>query len=212
MFGRNAILDLASVARPAPGKILEIGCGTGRNLLVLARRFPGAHLTGVDLSDAMLAIARRKTASFGPRVKLLQRSYDSALDDSRGHDLGLASYALSMFNPGFDQAIAAAGRDLAPGGRFSLVDFHATRLRWFSLWMGGNHVRMDGQLRPLLQEAFSAVADELHPAYGGAWQYLMFVAAARHDGRRPRRSAAGDGIRSAVRILLPGIKPAGGDE
>jgi S-adenosylmethionine-diacylgycerolhomoserine-N-methlytransferase len=175
LFGRNAILDLAAAAQPAPAKILEIGCGTGRNLVALAHRFPRPRLTGVDLSPAMLAIARRKTAEFGPRVNLMQRAHDSPLAESWRYDLVLCSYALSMFNPGFDRAIAAASHDLSPGGHIALVDFHATRFRWFSRWMGVNHVRMDGQLRPLLQENFVPVTDELRSAYGGMWKYLLFV-------------------------------------
>ena len=175
LFGRNAIIDRVAAARPRPSRILEIGCGTGRNLVALARRFPDAHVTGVDLSGAMLAIARRKTAVFGPQVNLLQRAYGPALDEQGGHDLVLCSYALTMFNPGFEQAIAAARYDLAPGGYFALVDFHATRFRWFARWMGVNHVRMAGQLRPLLQKHFVPVTNALHSAYGGVWQYLLFV-------------------------------------
>jgi S-adenosylmethionine-diacylgycerolhomoserine-N-methlytransferase len=175
LFGRDSIIDLAAAAQPRPARILEIGCGTGRNLVVLAQRFQDAQLTGVDLSGSMLAIARRKTAAFGSRVNLLQRAYGPALDKPGDYDLVLCSYALSMFNPGFDQAIGAASRDLAPGGYFALVDFHATRFRWFSRWMGVNHVRMDGQLLPLLQEHFVPVANKLHSAYGGVWQYLQFV-------------------------------------
>ena len=175
LFGRNAVLDRVAVEQPAPAKILEIGCGTGHNLVNLAQRFPHAQLTGVDLSASMLAIARRKTAAFGPRVSILQRSYGPALDTPGGYNLVLCSYALTMFNPGFEQAITAAYRDLAPGGNFALVDFHATRFPWFSRWMGVNHVRMDGQLRPLLQNKFIPVNNELHSAYGGIWQYLLFV-------------------------------------
>jgi hypothetical protein len=66
-----------------------------------------------------------------------------------------------MFNPGFEAAIVAARCDLAPGGHFALVDFHAAGSRAFARWMGVNHVRMDGQLRPLLHEKFSTVHDEL---------------------------------------------------
>jgi S-adenosylmethionine-diacylgycerolhomoserine-N-methlytransferase len=175
LFGRNAVLDRMAAAQPEPARILEIGCGTGRNLARLALRFPRAQLTGVDLSDAMLAIARRKTAAFGPRVSLQQRSYGPALDTPGGHNLVLCSYALTMFNPGFEQAITAACRDLAPGGHFALVDFHTARFQWFSRWMGVNHVRMDGQLRPLLQNSFVPVTNELHSAYGGVWQYLLFI-------------------------------------
>jgi len=180
LFGRNAIIERAATVQPRPTKILEIGCGTGRNLVALARRFPEARLTGVDLSDSMLAIARRKTTGFGPRVTLLQRAYGPALNVNGGHDLVLCSYALTMFNPGYEQAVVAACRDLSADGCLALVDFHATRFRWFSRWMGVNHVRMDGQLRPLLRENLEPLTDELRSGYG-VWQYLLFL------GRRKQR-------------------------
>jgi S-adenosylmethionine-diacylgycerolhomoserine-N-methlytransferase len=87
----------------------------------------------------------------------------------------LFSYALSMFNPGYDIAMAAARRDLVPGGRIAVVDFHDSRFGFFERWMGMNHVRMNGQLRPLLQSLFTPVTDCLCPAYAGLWRYLLFV-------------------------------------
>jgi S-adenosylmethionine-diacylgycerolhomoserine-N-methlytransferase len=175
LFGRGLMLELAAALRPAPKRILEVGCGTGRNLAALARRFPDAQITGVDLSEAMLAIARRKTVKFGSRVTLVQGAYGAALEPRRGHDLVVCSYALSMFNPGFEAAIAAVRSDLAPAGHVIVVDFHGSGQRWFARWMGYNHVRMDGQLRPLLREKFVPVTDRLDSAYGGLWQYLVFV-------------------------------------
>jgi S-adenosylmethionine-diacylgycerolhomoserine-N-methlytransferase len=175
LFGREAVLDRVAVGGPAPTRILEIGCGTGRNLLSLARRFPKAEITGVDLSAAMLAVAARKSAPYGPRVRLVQQAYNAPLGATAGFDLVLCSYALSMFNPGFEAAIAAAERDLVPGGRFALVDFHATQVRGFARWMGVNHVRMDGQLRPILRRKFPPAIDELRNAYGGVWEYLIYV-------------------------------------
>jgi len=175
LFGRDAILDLARSMHPSPARILEIGCGTGRNLVALARRFPQAQITGIDLSDSMLAMARRKSAAYGPRVSLVRRAYDSAIGPLGSYDLVLCSYALSMFNPGLDAAVIAARRDLAPGGHFALVDFHATRFSWFSRWMGVNHVRMDGHLRPLLRSNFVPIVDRVQSAYGGVWKYLAFV-------------------------------------
>ena len=47
-----------SLAKEARGEVLEIACGTGRVLLPLARA--GLHVTGVDISEGMLAVARRK--------------------------------------------------------------------------------------------------------------------------------------------------------
>ncbi len=174
LFGRTAILrEAAAVATPK--RILEVGCGTGKNLVNLCRMFPDAEVTGVDLSEAMLGVARGKTESFGPRIRLQHAAYGSAFQSEAPSDLILFSYALTMFNPGFEEAIAAAHRDLAPGGHIAVVDFHDTRFRFFERWMGVNHVRMNGQLRPLLAAQFEARIDRVHAAYGGVWRYLMFV-------------------------------------
>jgi S-adenosylmethionine-diacylgycerolhomoserine-N-methlytransferase len=80
-----------------------------------------------------------------------------------------------MFNPGFEAAIKTAHGDLVSGGHMAVVDFHDTRFPIFARWMGVNHVRMDGQLRPLLQALFEASVDRLPAAYGGVWRYLVFV-------------------------------------
>lgn len=173
LFGRSAILK--KIPGEPPRRILEVGCGTGRNLAELARRFPLAQITGVDLSAPMLDLARRKTAPFGLRVELHHQAYAAPLGDPPAFDLVLFSYALSMFNPGFDTAIASARRDLASGGRIAVVDFHDTRFGWFERWMGVNHVRMKGHLRPLLQSQFAPATDSLHFAYAGVWRYLLFV-------------------------------------
>ena len=174
LFGRTGILTEVA-ARATPGRILEVGCGTGKNLANLGRQFPLATITGLDLSEQMLAVARRKIAGPSSRFNLLHRAYDAPLGDPAGYDLVLFSYALSMFNPGFETAIQAAAADLAPGGIVAVVDFHATRFSWFERWMGVNHVRMNAQLRPLLQSQFTPLLDRVDNAYGGVWQYLTFI-------------------------------------
>ena len=174
LFGRTAILrNLAGFTKPA--RILEVGCGTGKNIVNLCNLFPMASVTGVDLSETMLEIARRKAAGFGGRVEFLHTAYGEAFKGGSSYDLILFSYALSMFNPGFEEAIAAAHRDLAPGGHIAVVDFHDSRFPIFERWMGVNHVRMNGQLRPLLASRFDKQTDRLHSAYGGVWRYLEFI-------------------------------------
>jgi len=176
LFGRTGILrKVAKLATPK--RILEVGCGTGKNLVTLSRIFPQAQITGIDLSETMLDVARRKAAPLGERIQLLHGAYGVAKtgEDGATYDLILFSYALSMFNPGFEAAIATAHRDLAPGGHVAVVDFHDTRLPLFERWMGVNHVRMNGQLRPLLRDRFDARVDRLETAYGGVWRYLVFI-------------------------------------
>ena len=120
LFGRSAVLDrVASLVEPK--RILEVGCGTGRNLAELARRFPKAQLTGLDVSADMLALTEKKMVAEGERVKLVRRRYDAPVCEG-GFDLVLCSYALSMFNPGWEESLECAMRDLEPGGVFALVD------------------------------------------------------------------------------------------
>jgi SAM-dependent methyltransferase len=45
-----------------PGRVLELGTGTGSGALLLARRYPGAEIVGVDISEAMVRSAREKLA------------------------------------------------------------------------------------------------------------------------------------------------------
>ena len=61
LFGRSALLRLCAEEH-RPRRILEIGCGTGKNLAELARVFPQAEIVGLDLSAEMLGKARKKIA------------------------------------------------------------------------------------------------------------------------------------------------------
>ena len=174
LFGRTAIVNEAA-AVVAPRRILEIGCGTGKNLQALARRFPNADLTGIDLSGEMLDIARRKLTPLSNRVQLHEQAYSAALAEENGFDLVLFSYALSMFNPGWDSAIEAAKHDLSPNGVIAVVDFHDSPFSTFRKWMGVNHVRMEGHLLPTLNDTFQPVLSRPRLAYGGLWRYFLFV-------------------------------------
>jgi SAM-dependent methyltransferase len=53
-------LDLALEGVPAPGRVLDLGTGTGVVALALAERFPEAVVVGIDLSPGMIEEARRK--------------------------------------------------------------------------------------------------------------------------------------------------------
>src|ERR1043166_7620595 len=55
------------IARETGGAVLELACGTGRIALPLAEA--GLDVTGVDRSDGMLTIARRKLAALPPKVR-----------------------------------------------------------------------------------------------------------------------------------------------
>ncbi|MCS3902465.1 S-adenosylmethionine-diacylgycerolhomoserine-N-methyltransferase [Methylohalomonas lacus] len=174
LFGRRAIVRLAG-EHVRPSRVLEVGCGTGYNLELLQQLFPHAELHGLDLSADMLGIARRR---LGDRVRLWQHRYDrpiTACHQQPGYDLILASYALSMFNPGWVAAIDAMRQDLAPGGSIAVVDFHDSRSRLFRDWMAMNHVRMEGHLLVHLQQRLQQQALQMRSAYAGLWRYCLYI-------------------------------------
>jgi ubiquinone/menaquinone biosynthesis C-methylase UbiE len=55
-----ALAAAALHVRPAPERVLDLGCGTGEGALFLAREFPQASVRGIDFSEEMIREARRK--------------------------------------------------------------------------------------------------------------------------------------------------------
>lgn len=147
LLGRDRLInDL----RPNNGDtVLEIGCGTGRNLIKTAVRYPEARCFGLDISHEMLATAgasiRRK--KLDDRICLFRgdaTNFDGAVMVGQPtFDRIVISYSLSMI-PSWRATLERAIRALAPGGRLHLVDFgnlsgwpawfRRCLLRWLSLF------------------------------------------------------------------------------
>jgi S-adenosylmethionine-diacylgycerolhomoserine-N-methlytransferase len=181
LFGRDRLLRQAAAALQAapvtpPHRIAEIGCGTGRNLAALARLLPEARLTGIDLCPPML---RRAAAKAGPGTSLVCAAYGPDSLPEASADCIVFSYALTMFNPGWEDALDAAARHLAPGGLLAVADFDDTGADWFRTWMGVNHVRLDGRLLPALAGRCGTVRREVRTAYGGLWRYFCYLGRVR---------------------------------
>ena len=136
LLGRDALIE--GLAPPPGGSVLEAGCGTGRNLIVAARRWPDAHYYGVDISEAMLETARANVAKAGLSDRISFAQGDATTFDAEGmfgragFDRVFQSYTLSMI-PDWTGAIREAAGKLAPGGRLDFVVFgQQERLpRWF---------------------------------------------------------------------------------
>lgn len=121
LFGRERAIDALRLGDA--GSVLEIGCGTGRNLKLMADRSPALRLTGIDISSEMLKTARAKIAQagLGDRVALLHGDA-IALPIGRKAARILMSYSLSMV-PDWRGALAVAIEALEPGGLLAIVDF-----------------------------------------------------------------------------------------
>jgi len=121
LLGRDRTLR-AMHLRPG-GRVLEVGCGTGRHLIRLARLHPGIQLVGIDASAAMLGTAARRVAAAGlnHRIRLVC-SLAESFHDPEGFDAVLFSYVLSML-PHPQAALDKALANLRPGGAVHAVDF-----------------------------------------------------------------------------------------
>ena len=126
LLGRDR---LVAELRPNAGDtVLEIGCGTGRNLVVAARRYPAARFYGVDVSTVMLtrAIDSLGSAGLSNRVRVAHGDA-TAFDPQRlfgreNFDRIFISYSISMI-PDWNGAIDRALALLAPDGELHIVDF-----------------------------------------------------------------------------------------
>jgi S-adenosylmethionine-diacylgycerolhomoserine-N-methlytransferase len=126
LLGRDPMI--AGLNPPENGSILEIGCGTGRNLILAGKTYLDASLHGLDISKEMLATAARKTAAAGLSDRVCLACADAADFNpaalfGRGEfDRIFISYAISMI-PQWQDIIRQATSHLAPGGSLHIVDF-----------------------------------------------------------------------------------------
>lgn len=126
LLGRDRLI--AELRPNAGDAVLEIGCGTGRNLSIAARRYPAARFYGVDVSTVMLtrAIDQLGRAGLSGRVRVAHGDA-AAFDPQRlfgreNFDRIFISYSISMI-PDWNGAIDRALALLAPGGELHIVDF-----------------------------------------------------------------------------------------
>ncbi len=100
------------------GRTLEVAIGTGLNL----SHYPsGVHLTGVDLTPEMLALARRRSADLGMPVSLTEGDAQALPFADATFDTVLSTYAMCSV-PDERAAVLEMRRVLKPGGRLILVD------------------------------------------------------------------------------------------
>lgn len=173
LFGRDTLLEQIS-DMPSQPEILEIGCGTGTNIEQLQFHFPDAHILGLDLSEDMLDVARKKLGTSN-HIRFLNAEYGSDDLDEGPFDMILLSYSLTMFDDPAEQVFEQISQDLKPNGYIAVVDFNTSPFGWFRRWMGVNHVDLSGHLLPLLKKYYRPIKTEVKPAYLGLWSYFIFL-------------------------------------
>jgi demethylmenaquinone methyltransferase/2-methoxy-6-polyprenyl-1,4-benzoquinol methylase len=118
---KRRLIRLAAIR--AGERALDVCCGTGDVAFALARA--GAVVTGLDFSDPMLAVARRRQAGSGAAGLSIQFRQGDALElpfDDESFDVVTISYGLRNLAD-FDRGLRELTRVLRPGGRLLVLDF-----------------------------------------------------------------------------------------
>ena len=161
LLGRDRMI--AELDVPEGGAVLEVACGTGRNLALAAMRYPDAAFYGFDISAEMLksaraAIARKRLTG---RIALAEGDATdfepAAMFGVQAFDRVFISYSVSMI-PVWKEAVAHAMTAVKPGGELHMLDFgqQARLPRWFRAglhrWLARFHVTPRADMEPVMAD------------------------------------------------------------
>ena len=121
LFGRDDLIRGLD-CQPGDG-VLEIACGTGRNLAKVQQAYPGTRLFGIDISAEMLSSAQGKLGTKAILASADARQFDArAMLGRPTFERVILSYSISMI-PDWERALRHAATLVAPGGSLHVVDF-----------------------------------------------------------------------------------------
>lgn len=124
---KRKISKLVSSSQTA-SHIVDIGCGTGTQLIALCETYPDADIVGIDIDASLLKKAKERITTWGKKATLSLASATQTRMKSNSIDLCFSTLVFHHLT--HEQKIAAfseAFRILKPGGTFLLTD-------WGKLW------------------------------------------------------------------------------
>lgn len=130
LLGRDHLIEKMDIRDGQ--KILEIGCGTGRNLAILANKYPQAEFFGLDASSEMLesAITKVKKQDLGNVILKMALAddfdYSSTFGLTEPLDTVFFSYSISMI-PTWRESVDNALKNVKSGRVIYFVDFYDQR-------------------------------------------------------------------------------------
>jgi ubiquinone/menaquinone biosynthesis C-methylase UbiE len=133
---RRIILKALTQHRPQ-GVLVDIGCGPGYLAAAISRRFPGLTVTGLDISDEMVRLAKRNWSSSYPGVEFLMGDAQQLPFADNSVDFVVSSLSLHHWvEPRV--AFREVHRVLKPGGQFLIFDLrrNAPGFFYYALKLG----------------------------------------------------------------------------
>jgi S-adenosylmethionine-diacylgycerolhomoserine-N-methlytransferase len=192
LLGRDRLIQ--EMALKPGARVIEVGCGTARNLIKIAGAHPEVRLFGLDASAEMLETAAKavRRAGLQDRIKLVQAYAEDLtpglFGEDKPFDAVIFSYSLSMI-PDWRKALRAAHGALAPGGAVHVVDFGDLKglghlgERLLRAWLGLFHVAPREELLQAIEQGGSRqIAGRLRILAG---RYAFLWSARRDEASWP---------------------------
>jgi ubiquinone/menaquinone biosynthesis C-methylase UbiE len=101
--------------------ILDVACGTGSLEQLLLARFPDIQITGIDISDKMLSVARSKLKTY-PAVAFTEASSSELPFPAESFDWVVCASAFHYFD-NVDRSLSEMRRVLKTGGKIIILDW-----------------------------------------------------------------------------------------
>jgi SAM-dependent methyltransferase len=131
----QALLDLTfqpfaqalAAAATAAGarRVLDVGCGSGATTLGVARAIgPAGHALGIDISEPLIALARRRATDAGSTARFLCADAQTHVFESADFDLLISRFGV-MFFADTVAAFANLRRAMRPGGAMRCMVFRS---------------------------------------------------------------------------------------
>ena len=153
----------------APEKAVDLGCGAGRNVGELLKKYPKAHVTGMDYSD--LSVEKSKDYNnamiAAGRCEVVQGDVSDLRLPANAFDLATA-FETVYFWPGLEKCFAQVAKVLKPGGYFMICNesdgTDAAGLK-FETIIDGMKTYTEEEIEAALKAAgFSSVTSDHHPS------------------------------------------------
>lgn len=170
------------VSETAPSKVLDIAAGTGDLSIAIAFKLPSAEVTGIDLSENMLAIGREKVAAKGlsDRITLLQGDAESLPFTDGTFDAVTIGFGIRNFGD-IDKGLSEAARILRKGGKIFILEFSTPRGKLF----GRLYKLYFHSILPVIGKIFSKDSSAykyLPDSVDNFPEYLLFLQRIRESG------------------------------